>query len=56
VALEVRLDGTNEPTDFSKESVDIEIRHGEESGPPGIEGLAESLCRSVRPPIAPPGA
>jgi LysR family transcriptional regulator, glycine cleavage system transcriptional activator len=27
--LEVRLDGTNEPTDFSKENIDLEIRHGE---------------------------
>ncbi len=27
--IELRLDGTNEPTDFSKENVDIEIRHGE---------------------------
>lgn len=26
--LEVRLDGSNEPTDFSRERVDIEIRHG----------------------------
>jgi DNA-binding transcriptional LysR family regulator len=26
--LEVRLNGSNEPTDFSRESVDIEIRHG----------------------------
>ena len=27
--IEVRLDGTNEPTDFSRELVDIEIRHGD---------------------------
>ncbi|KJF74817.1 LysR substrate-binding domain-containing protein [Agrobacterium arsenijevicii] len=27
--LELRLDGTNEPTDFSQELVDIEIRHGD---------------------------
>lgn len=26
--LEVRIDGSNEPTDFSRERVDIEIRHG----------------------------
>lgn len=26
--LEVRLDGSNEPTDFRREKVDIEIRHG----------------------------
>ena len=40
--LEVRLDGTNEPTDFSKESVDIEIRHGEGRWPGlYVEGLAD---------------
>ena len=27
--IEVRLDGTNEPTDFSRELVDVEIRHGD---------------------------
>lgn len=27
--IELRLDGTNEPTDFRKENVDLEIRHGE---------------------------
>ncbi len=27
--LEIRLDGTNEPTDFSRELVDVEIRHGD---------------------------
>jgi LysR family transcriptional regulator, glycine cleavage system transcriptional activator len=26
--IDVRLDGTSEPTDFSREDVDIEIRHG----------------------------
>lgn len=41
-ALEVRIDGTNEPTDFSKESVDLEIRHGEGRWPGlFVEGLAE---------------
>src|SRR5260221_307401 len=40
--LEVRLDGTNEPTDFSKEGVDKEIRQGEGRWPGlYIEGLAE---------------
>ena len=40
--LEVRLDGTNEPTDFDKESVDIEIRHGDGRWPGFfVEGLAE---------------
>jgi DNA-binding transcriptional LysR family regulator len=27
--LEIRLDGTNEPTDFNREAVDVEIRHGD---------------------------
>lgn len=26
--LELRIDGTNEPTDFSREDVDLELRHG----------------------------
>jgi LysR family transcriptional regulator, glycine cleavage system transcriptional activator len=40
--LEVRLDGTNEPTDFDRESVDVEIRHGDGRWPGlFIEGLAE---------------
>lgn len=41
-ALEVRIDGTNEPTDFSKEGVDLEIRHGEGRWPGlFVEALAE---------------
>jgi DNA-binding transcriptional LysR family regulator len=40
--LEVRLDGTNEPTDFSREGVDIEIRHGDGRWPGlYVEGFAE---------------
>ena len=40
--LEVRLDGTNEPTDFDRESVDVEIRHGDGHWPGFfVEGLAE---------------
>ena len=27
--IELRLDGTNEPTDFDREAIDIEIRHGD---------------------------
>jgi DNA-binding transcriptional LysR family regulator len=39
---EVRLDGTNEPTDFSREDVDVEIRHGEGHWPGlFVEGVAE---------------
>jgi LysR family glycine cleavage system transcriptional activator len=33
--IELRLDGTNEPTDFGKENIDIEIRHGD-GGWPGM--------------------
>ena len=40
--MEVRLDGTNEPTDFDRESVDIEVRHGDGRWPGlFVEGLAE---------------
>src|SRR5580700_1607400 len=40
--LEVRLDGTNEPTEFDRESVDVEIRHGDGRWPGlFVEGLAE---------------
>ena len=40
--MEVRLDGTNEPTDFDRESVDVEIRHGDGRWPGlFVEGLAE---------------
>ncbi len=41
-AMEVRLDGTNEPTDFDRETVDVEIRHGDGRWPGlFVEGLAE---------------
>ncbi len=40
--MEVRLDGTNEPTDFDRESVDVEVRHGDGRWPGlFVEGLAE---------------
>ncbi len=40
--LEVRLDGTNEPTDFNREVVDLEIRHGDGRWPGlFVEGVAE---------------
>ena len=49
--LEVRLDGTNEPTDFSKEGVDIEIRHGEGRWPGlYVEGLADERFLPVCSP------
>lgn len=48
--LEVRLNGTNEVTDFTRETVDVEIRHGRGQWP-GLytEGLTEEwffpVCR-----------
>jgi len=40
--LEIRLDGTNEPTDFNRETVDLEIRHGDGRWPGlFVEGLGE---------------
>lgn len=42
--IEVRLDGTNEPTTFGKENVDIDIRHGRGDWPGlFVEGLGEEL-------------
>lgn len=56
--IELRLDGTNEPTAFQKENVDIEIRHGT-GGWPGLfaEGLVEESFRPVcAPALAAPGS
>ena len=56
--IELRLDGTNEPTAFQKENVDIEIRHGT-GGWPGlfVEGLVEESFRPVcAPALATPGS
>lgn len=40
--IELRLNGTTEATDFSREAVDVEIRHGEGRWPGVfVEGLAE---------------
>jgi LysR family transcriptional regulator, glycine cleavage system transcriptional activator len=49
--VELRLNGTTEPTDFSRETVDVEIRHGEGRWP-GIfvEGLAEESFLPVCAP------
>lgn len=49
--IELRLDGTNEPTAFQKENVDIEIRHGTGQWP-GLfaEGLAEERFYPVCAP------
>ena len=50
--LEVRLDGTNEPTDFAHEDVDIEVRHGEGNWP----GLyVEGVAREQFFPVCAPG-
>lgn len=49
--IELRLDGTNEPTTFQKENVDIEIRHGTGKWPGlFVEGLAEERFRPVCAP------
>jgi LysR family transcriptional regulator, glycine cleavage system transcriptional activator len=50
--LEVRLDGTNEPIDFAREDVDVEIRHGEGNWP----GLyVEGVAREIFIPVCAPG-
>lgn len=49
--LEIRLDGTNEPTDFKRELVDIEIRHGDGRWPGlFVEGLGEETFFPVASP------
>lgn len=55
--FDFRLDGTNEPTDFSRESVDVEIRHGAGKWTGlNVEALAEEAFYAVcSPSIAKPG-
>ena len=49
--VELRLNGTTEPTDFSREAVDVEIRHGEGRWPGMfVEGLAEESFLPVCSP------
>lgn len=49
--MEVRLDGTNEPTDFDRESVDVELRHGDGAWPGlYVEGFAEEQFLPVCAP------
>jgi len=49
--VELRLNGTTEPTDFSLEAVDVEIRHGEGRWPGVfVEGLAEESFLPVCSP------
>src|SRR3954470_3282883 len=56
-SFDVRIDATNEPTDFSREGVDIEIRHGEGNWPGlFVEGLAEERFWPVcAPRLCAPG-
>lgn len=49
--IELRLDGTNETTDFSKENVDIQIRHGDGVWP-GL--FVESFGKERFLPLAAP--
>ena len=50
-AIELRLDGTNEPTDFNQELVDIEIRHGDGRWPGlFVEGVADERFYPVCSP------
>jgi DNA-binding transcriptional LysR family regulator len=49
--VELRLNATTEPTDFSREDVDVEIRHGEGQWPGVfVEGLAEETYMPVCAP------
>lgn len=49
--IELRLNGTTEPTDFARETVDVEIRHGEGRWPGlFVEGLAEESFLPVCAP------
>lgn len=54
--LEVRIDGTNEPTNFKREVVDVEIRHGDGRWPGlFVEGMAEEdFLPACSPDYAPP--
>ena len=56
--LDVRIDATSEPTDFAREGVDIEIRHGEGNWYGlFVEGLAEERFLPVcAPTLCAPGA
>ncbi|MFC7478451.1 LysR substrate-binding domain-containing protein [Dankookia sp. GCM10030260] len=56
--IDLRLDATNEPTDFAREAVDIDIRHGEGNWPGlFVEGIAEERFLPVcAPGFCPPGS
>ncbi|WP_413615705.1 LysR substrate-binding domain-containing protein [Halomonas cupida] len=56
--LEIRLDGSNEPTDFSRDRVDIEIRHGTGRWP-GLHSqplVTETFFAVCSPKIAAPAS
>lgn len=57
-SIDIRLDGTNEPTNFNHDSVDLEIRHGEGRWPGlHVEPLVEETFIPVCSPIlADPGS
>ena len=56
-SLEVRIDATTEPTDFSREGVDIDLRHGEGNWPGlFVEGLVDERFLPVcAPSLCAPG-
>ncbi len=56
--IDVRIDGTNEPTNFDREDVDVDLRHGEGRWPGlFVEGLAEERFFPVcSPSIAAAGS
>ncbi len=56
--IELRVDATNEPTDFAREGVDLEIRHGEGNWPGLlVEAVAEERFLPVcAPALAAPGS
>lgn len=56
--IELRVDATNEPTDFAREGVDLEIRHGEGNWPGlFVEAVAEERFIPVcAPMLAAPGS
>ncbi|MFC7739080.1 LysR substrate-binding domain-containing protein [Roseomonas sp. GCM10028921] len=56
--INLRLDATNEPTDIARESVDVDIRHGEGNWPGlFVEGITEERFLPVcHPGLCPHGS
>ena len=56
--VDVRVDATNEPTDFSREGVDVDLRHGEGNWPGlFVEGIAEErFLPACAPALCAPAA